>query len=180
MDTPLLAIALWYLCIALPAIGFWAFPERRWIWMFVLLGFPVVAVFLKALGDYSEPIEIALGGGPRALAVLVPVAMVVGDHWTMLRRNPLFWIAILVAGSLLAILVTAVIQGEAWYNKHAMYCWDAAEAAAAKCRLNPWLLGSVAIGYAGGAIAVYGTIPAIAMLGFAGWWRRQPRHIAPR
>jgi len=69
---PYLAIALWYFCIALPAVGFWAFPERRWIWMFVLLGFPLVAVFLKALGDYSEPIDIALGGGPRALAVLVP------------------------------------------------------------------------------------------------------------
>ena len=107
--------------------------------------------------------------------------MVVGDHWTMLRRNPLFWIAILVAGSLLPILVTAVIQGEAWYNKNSMHRWDAVEAAAAECRLNPWLLGSVAIGYAGRAIAVYGTIPAIAVLGFAGCWRRrQPRDIAPR
>jgi len=63
-----------------------------------------------------------------------------------------------------------------------MHCWDAVEAAAAKCRLNPWLLGSVAIGYAGRAIAVYGTIPAVAVLGFAGWWRRrwQPRDITPR
>jgi hypothetical protein len=175
MAPPLLAAALWYLCIALPAAGFWAFPERRWIWMFALFGVSFAGVLAKAIGDPSEPLEIGLTGGPRALAMLVPVAMVAGDHWTVLRRHPLFWIAVLVAGALLANLVMAVVQGEAWYNKDAIYCWDVMEAAAAKCRLNPWLLGSAAIGYAGQAIAICGTIPALAILGFAGWWRRRPR-----
>jgi hypothetical protein len=83
MDTPLFVAALWYLCLALPGVGFWAFPERRWVWMFVLFGISAAGVFAKAVADYSEPVRLGIDGGPRLLAVLVPVAMVAGDHWTV-------------------------------------------------------------------------------------------------
>jgi hypothetical protein len=143
--------------------------------MFVLFGISAAGVFAKAVADYSEPVRLGIDGGPRLLAVLVPVAMVAGDHWIILRRNPLFWIALLVGAGLWVNLVAAVIEGEALYNKDAMYCRDAAEAAAGECHFDPWLLGSAAVGHSGAAVAIYGTVPALAILGFAGWRRRRPR-----
>lgn len=159
--------------IAVPLAGLWAFPQRRWVWMYPLIGLPIVADLLKDLGDDVEPIHIALSAVPRALAVLVPVAMLVGYHWAAVRRNFLFWFLVLVAFGLVARLIIAVIAGEAWQNKDSIYCWDEAQMADPDCRLNPWLLGSAGIGYGGLVVYIYGTIPVMAVLAFAGWRRRR-------